>query len=221
MAAILAASLEEGMPCPVCGSVHHEKTQTLSQKADILALQKQKETLEKEIQNVHETIAGLKTQLLQEQQVVFENLPIASKLAEELQNLQTEIVKKETEIEALQKNYQERKLERETENEEIHQRENELKLQKKAVKIEDFQTEYETLQEKNKKREELQKKLEILEQNLDARIQNREKGERIIQELNAKQTETSLLQKQTEEKLLEIREKILEKPEQKKSFPKY
>lgn len=211
MAAILATSLEEGMPCPVCGSIHHEKTQTLSQKADILALQKQKETLEKEIQNVHETIAGLKTQLLQEQQVVFENLPIASKLAKELQNLQTEIVKKETEIEALQKNYQERKLEWETENEEIHQRENELKLQKKAVKIEDFQTEYEILQEKNKEREELQKKLEIVEQNLDARIQNREKGERIIQELKAKQTETSLLQKQTEEKILEIREKILER----------
>ena len=77
--------------------------------------------------------------------------------------------------------------------------------------MEDFQTEYEILQEKNKEREELQKKLEILEQNLDARIQNREKGERIIQELKAKQTETSLLQKQTEEKILEIREKILEK----------
>ena len=113
-------------------------------------MQKQKEILEKEIQNVHETIAGLKTQLLQEQQVVFENLPIASKLAEELQNLQTEIIKKETKIEALQKNYQERKLEWETENEKIHQRENELKLQKKAVKMEDFQTEYEILQEKNR-----------------------------------------------------------------------
>ena len=46
---------------------------------------------------------------------------------------------------------------------------------------------------------------------MDARIKNREKGEGIIQELKAQQTEASFLQKQAEEKLLEIKEKILEK----------
>ena len=211
MAAILASSLEEGMPCPVCGSIHHEKPETLSQKEDIQALQKQKEALEKEIQHIHETVAGLKTQLQQEQQVAFENLPISPKLTDELQNLQTDAVKKEIEIEALQKRYLERKSEWETEDKEISQKEKELKAQKQMVEIEDFHTAYEDLQEKNKKREEMQKQLELLEQRLDARIQNREKGEGIIQDLKAKQTELSLLQKQTEEKLLEIKGKILEK----------
>ena len=32
MAAILATSLEDGMPCPVCGSIHHEKPQTFRKK---------------------------------------------------------------------------------------------------------------------------------------------------------------------------------------------
>ena len=219
MAAILASSLEEGMPCPVCGSIHHEKPQTVSQKADILALQKQKELLEKEIQTIHETIAGLKTQLQQEQQISLEDLPVSPKLTEELQNLQTDIVKKEIEIETLQKRCLERKSEWETEHKEILQKEKELETQKKIVEIEDFQTAYEALQEKNKKREEMQKQLELLEQRLDARIQNREKGEGIIQDLKTKQTEIYLLQKQTEEKLLEIREKILEKAGTEENLP--
>ena len=211
MAAILASSLEEGMPCPVCGSIHHEKPPTLSQKEDIQALQKQKEGLEKEIQNIHEALAGLRTQLQQEQQVAFENLPISPKLTEELQALQTAIVKKELETDALQKRYLERKAEWETEDKEISQKEKELETQKQQVEIKDFCTAYEDLQEKNRKRDEMQKQLELLEQRLDARIQNREKGEGIIQDLKAKQTELSLLQKQTEEKILEIQEKILEK----------
>lgn len=211
MAAILAASLEDGMPCPVCGSIHHEKPQILRQKEDIQALQKQKEDLEKELQTIHETLAGLKTQLQQEQQIAFENLPITPKLTEELQKLQTEVTKKEAEIDALQKRYAERKQEWETENKEILQKEKELEIQKQTVNIEDFQRAYETLQEKNKKREELQKLLETSEQKLDARIRNREKGENIIQELKAEQAEASFLQKQAEEKFLEIKEKILEK----------
>lgn len=211
MAAILAVSLEEGMPCPVCGSIHHEKPQVLAQKEDILTLQKQKETLEKEMQTIHETIAGLKTQLQREQQVTLEELSVSPKLLEEIQILQTEAVKRETEIEALQKYYQERKQEWEAENTEILQREQELTLLQKSVKVQNFQTEYEMLQEKNKKREDMQKHLQVLEEKLDARIQNREKGENIIQELKAKHRESSLLQKQAEEKLLEIREKILEK----------
>lgn len=211
MAAILAASLEEGMPCPVCGNVHHKKTQTLSQKADILSLQKQKETLEKEIQKVHETIAGLKTQLQQEEQIAFENLSISPQITEELQSLQTKTAKKETEIDTLQKRYVERKQEWKAENKEVLQKERELEKQKQAVKIEDFQAAYEALQEKNRKREEMQKCLESLEQKLDARIQNREKGEGIIQDLTTTQTKASLLQKQAEEKLLEIKGRILEK----------
>lgn len=211
MASILAASLEEGIPCPVCGSIHHEKAQILPQKENILALQKQKETLEKEIQTIQETIVELKTRLQQEQQVLFENLPVSPKLLEELQNLQTEVVKKETEIEALQKHYKERKMEWEEENKEILQKEKELEFLQQTANILDFQAEYEAMQEKSKKREEMQKHLQILEQRLDARIANREKGENIIQKLKTQQTENSFLQKQIEERILEIKEKILEK----------
>lgn len=211
MASTLAASLEEGKPCPVCGSIHHEKAQILPQKENILALQKKKETLEKEMETIQETIVEVKTRLQQEKQVIFENLPISPKLLEELQNLQTEVVKKETEIKALQKHYAERRVEWEEENNEIIQKEKELEFLQQTVNIFDFQAEYEAMQEKSKKREEMQKHLQILEQRLDARIENREKGENIIQQLKTQQTENFLLQKQIEEKILEINEKILDK----------
>lgn len=211
MASVLAVSLEEGMPCPVCGSIHHEKPQILSQKEDIMSLQKQKETLEKEMQTVHETIASLKTQLQQAQQVDFESLSVPSELLEKLQGLQTEVVKRESEIEIIKKHYQERNQEREEENKEILKRGKELELLQKNVNIQNFQTEYERLQEKNKKREEMQNKLQVLEKNLELRIENREKGEHIIQKLQTEQTENSFLQKQTEEKLLEVKKQILEK----------
>ena len=183
------------MACPVLyAEVFIMKTTNTPAKRRYSGIAKTKGSLEEEIQAIYETLAGLRTQLQQEQQITFENLPISPKLTEELQKLQTEAAKKETEINGLQKRYTERKQEWEAENKEILQKENELEIQKQTAMVEDFQIAYEALQEKNRKREELQKLLETLEQKLDARIKNREKGEGIIQELKAQQTEASFLQ---------------------------
>ncbi|HIX28560.1 MAG TPA: SMC family ATPase [Candidatus Blautia stercoravium] len=96
LAAILASELKEGQPCPVCGSIHHEKTVSQAERGSLTQFAQKRQQAEQNLQKLSAELSRLELQLENSQsmgQTAWENLQNlnAALLNENLQELETKL----------------------------------------------------------------------------------------------------------------------------------
>lgn len=205
-AAVLAAGLKEGEPCPVCGNRHHilllhdneqEQSQNSSENGNLAALQN-----EYQVQN-------RRMELLEKE--LDEKEHRKQFMRENLHMVQTQKTAKETMKENLTIRQKEAKADWDALKTELDARLKKQEEISRYFQIDDFADAYTKLQEKNKNREEKQTLLEQLENALDARRKNREKGDLIIQSKRTKAAQLEIMLEQVSASIKDLEGKILKR----------
>lgn len=107
LAAILASELREGQPCPVCGSIHHEKTVSQTEQGSLTQFAEKRQLAEQHFQKLSAELSRLELQLENSRnmrQSAWENLQNlnAAFLNENLQELETKLETQRTKRTALE-----------------------------------------------------------------------------------------------------------------------
>lgn len=109
-AGILARGLEEGMPCPVCGSMTHPKKAQTSGRApeqkDVDEARRIREKMEKEREKLQAEFQENRALLKAEEEWFAQNPSSESEAREQLKRLETELAKKKRQLEDARKEYE-------------------------------------------------------------------------------------------------------------------
>lgn len=128
LASVLAAELQEGEPCPVCGSRHHVFHHQQEAAADLKALLSSRQKAAMKFQAVSEETARLEARLEHEkekQSALQERLSLLNReyLKQDTEKLKQQLQEKEAQKQGLEKALEEKERQRQSVLESLHQKE--------------------------------------------------------------------------------------------------
>ena len=160
---VLRKELENGKPCPVCGSMHYDLAH-LDMNTNTKSYAREKE----EYDNLYKAYQNFKK--LKENQ----DLKI-KEFNEKMQKKELELKEYEISIKAKREQKEKHNLELSKIKEDKEELVSKLEILKRETSINDFEVELKIIEEKEEKREELAKKLEDLRTKRDKNLESKEK----------------------------------------------